>query len=106
MPAFVEIPAPHMITMFLNLPSDSPDIRSASEKSLEEDFDNPDPMFEFEADDFYTFTIGQKYTKGLLQVILKFKLFTSVFVLLLFQECSCFSCCQENDDIFIYCSIQ
>ena len=45
MPAFVEIPAPHMITMFLNLPSDSPDIRSASEKSLEEDFDNPDPMF-------------------------------------------------------------
>ena len=31
MPAFVDIPAPHMMTMFLNLPSLSPFSKSASE---------------------------------------------------------------------------
>ena len=39
MPALVDIPAPHMMTMFLNLPSDKPDTRSVSENdedSLEE----------------------------------------------------------------------
>ena len=39
MPALVDIPAPHMMTMFLNLPSDKPESRSVSENdedSLEE----------------------------------------------------------------------
>ena len=55
-PAFVEIPAPHMMIMFLNLPSENPDTRSASEKPPEDDdLENPVPIFRNDKESQYFF---------------------------------------------------